>query len=131
ESDIARIDSGAFDSRAVRQQVIVTLGSLPTESALVLSTRNVSGSALNLGFQPTGALRVLEGFSTIPASTSPVFAAGDKILIDMVCALSMTPTTSNGRVFYRVRNLTNPTWNGSGEFFWDSLYTRDAGTTNF
>lgn len=49
----------------------------------------------------------------------------------MVCALSATPTTSNGRVFYRVQNLTDPEWADGGEFFWDSLYTRNLGVANF
>lgn len=131
EADLARLDSSSFDSRAVRIQMEVTVGSLPTALATVLAVRNASASPVALGFWTNGGVRVMEGVTIITAGSSPSTAPGDKLLIDMVCALSATPTTSNGRVFYRVQNLTNPTWADGGEFFWDSLYAQNLGVTNF
>ncbi len=38
-----------------------------------------------------------------------------------------TPSTSNGRIMMRVRNLTNPTsWNGGSEFYLDTGYTTNV-----
>ena len=130
-ADIARLDSSPLDAQAVRVQVQVTAGSLTSALASVLSVRSASASPVALGFWTTGGVRVMEGASIITAGSSPDTTPGDKLLIDMVCALSATPTTSNGRVFYRVQNLTDPEWADGGEFFWDSLYTRNLGVANF
>ena len=54
-----------------------------------------------------------------------------QLLIDLVVAQHTSPTTSNGRVFYRVRNLTNTSWATGGEFFYDSGYTLNIGTVAY
>lgn len=55
----------------------------------------------------------------IPASRSPALAVGSKALVDVVYHAG----PSAARMFYRVTNLSNPSWNGTGYFFYDTGYT--------
>lgn len=124
-SSTARLNAN-LTGRAALVQIRLTVGILPNEASSVISTRSSSAAIRNVVVTPTGQI----GLHNI-TSVSPSVAAGDKVLIDAVVAQSATPTASNGRVFFRVKNLTNPTWNTTGEFFYDSGYTVDNGTAEF
>lgn len=131
-SDIARLDATlGTGGTAVRTQVVLTVNATPTGTNLsFIVARNASTSASEFLLSTARQLVATAGgfFSN---STSPAVAIGDRLLIDYVVALHSSPTTSNGRIFYRIKNLTNTTWNTTGEFFADSGYTMNAGTANF
>lgn len=109
--------------RAALVQLRLKVDVIPTSSSTVVAIRNSSASIRNILLSSTGQI----GMSNI-SPMSPALAVGNVVLIDAVVAQSATPTATNGRVFFRVRNLTNPTWNETGEFFYDSGYTVDNGT---
>lgn len=124
---IRRLDASISGSCA-RVQMRVTPGEFPTATVIVV--RNPSASQVNLLVNGDGSIQISAN-GVIAASKSPVPAVGDTLLVDLVAALHSAPTTSNGRVFFRVRNLTNTSWANGGEFFYDSGYTLNLGTDNF
>jgi len=83
----------------------------------------------NVDSTPVGYVQAPSG-TFLAALQYPAVAVGDVLLIDGVVTLHSSPTTSNGRIFYRVKNLTNSGWATAGEFFADSGYTVNLGTIN-
>ena len=129
-SGIRRIDM-ALSGTGARTQDRVKVDVLPTGGASSIRVvRDGSANKAVVLLNTDGTLQLSAG-GTIAASVTPAVALGDVLLIDLVAALHSSPTTANGRVFYRVKNLTNPAWASGGEFFYDSGYTRDLGVANF
>lgn len=131
--DIARLDA-SFTGTGVRTQIVLTMDVAPPSSHTPLGVRNATDYVGSVSFHPERTLQLRAGNLSgvlLAGSLTPAVALGDRLVIDMVIALAAAPTTSNGRIFYRVKNLTNPAWNTTGEFFYDSLYTLNVGTTNF
>lgn len=129
-SDIARLDATLPSAvSAVVTQMELTVRATPTTAGTaVISVRNTSGSAAgHVGITQGRQLYLDAPGGYISGSTTPAVAVGDRILIDAVSALADTPTTSNGRLFYRVTNLSNPAWNTTGVFFFDSGYALNLG----
>jgi len=127
-TDISRIDATLQSSEtAIRMQCMLTASAYPNEVWSAVGSRNSSAWSGRLYIGNDGRCWLNDGTEIIQ-STTPMTAVGDRLLVDMVVALASAPTTSNGRLFYRIRNLTNTSWNTTGEFFWDSGYTRNVGT---
>jgi hypothetical protein len=65
--------------------------------------------------------------STTPVTngTSPAINLNELYQVDhaIIRNTLATPTTSNGRIVGRIKNLSNPTWATSGEFYVDTGYT--------
>ena len=118
-------------THSLRVQAILTVDATPTGGHQgFFNVRSASDG--NMGWlQLRSDMRLSVYISTsITAAHSPALALGDRVLIDAVFALHDLPSTSNGRVLYRARNLTNPNWNSTGEFFWDSGYALNLGVNN-
>ena len=124
---IRRMDA-TVSGTCERVQVRITPGEFPNATATFVAVRNSSAAQVSLLLNTNGSIQISAGGSLVTASLSPVVAAGDTLLIDLVVAQHTSPTTSNGRVFYRVRTLTNTSWATGGEFFYDSGYTLNIGT---
>lgn len=130
-SDLARIDvTLASASKSVVTQMTFTVPMTPDINASILNVRNSSGNVAFLNVNLARQIELVDVTGIQIASRSPAVAIGDKLLADMVVSLNPTPTTSNGRIFFRVKNLTNPAWGTSGEFFYDSGYTFNLGTAD-
>lgn len=134
DTDTARIDATLTTPQSgVRTQMKVTRGPFTTTNLLPLAVRTGAAQLALLTMSPDTApyvtLQAPLG-TFLAGSQTPNVGVGDVLLIDLVAALHSAPTTSNGRIFYRVKNLTNPTWNTTGEFFYDSGYTKNLGTVN-
>ena len=128
-ADIARLDctTGVSAATALRGQVKVTVGLTPATTIDLLHVRNATASVMAVNLNASRTLQfTASGTASVP-SLAPAVAVGDVLLIDWAVALDASPTVSNGRIFYRVRNLTNTAWNATGEFFYDTLYTANIG----
>lgn len=127
---IRRLDA-AVSGNALRMQMKLTVGEYPTSAAAtIISVRDSSTSKALLYIDTAGSAYMTAG-SVISASATPSIAVGSTVIVDLVVALHSSPTTSNGRLFIRVKNLTNTSWATSGEFFYDSGYTLNLGTAAF
>ena len=126
---IRRLDA-AVSGTGERVQVGITPGEFPDVTATFVAVRTSSAAQVSLLLNTDGSIQISAN-GVVAASKTPVVAAGDTLLIDLVVAQHTSPTTSNGRVFYRVRNLTNTSWATGGEFFYDSGYTRNIGTSAY
>jgi hypothetical protein len=131
-SQIARFDATIVSpTKAARLQARIKQdGAISGAHAPVMNFRAGAGANnrgnilfgtddLHYGQAPSGQFN---------SGQAPAAAKGDVLLVDLVVVAGDTST--NGRMFWRMKNLTNPAWNSSGEYFYDSGYTRDLGTTN-
>ena len=111
----------------LRAQVVVTVDSASVSNVSVMLA--ATSSEANRGHVQirTDQRPAIYLGADIPASYAPAVAVGDRLLIDVVYALHSSPTTSNGRIFYRVTNLTSGAWNGGAPYFWDSGYALNLG----
>jgi hypothetical protein len=129
-SQIARFDvTIANPTKAVRMQARVKQdGTISGAHVPLLNFRAAAGASnrgnllfgmddLHYGQAPSGNFN---------SGQAPA-AKGDVLLVDLVAVAGDSST--NGRLFWRIKNLTNATWNGTGEYFYDSGYARDLGTT--
>lgn len=131
-ADIARLDasSGITTASGLITQLRFDADITPAATVELLQVRNNAGSPATVCTLNYNAARTLQftGSGTLNASSlTPAVAVNDELLIDLVTALHTSPTTSNGRIFYRVKNLTNLSWATSGEFFYDTGYTVNLG----
>jgi len=130
-SDLARIDTAlAAASKSVITQMMFTVPMTPDINASIINVRNSSGNVAFLNVNLSRQVELVDVTGIRIPSRSPAVAVGDKLLADMVVSLNPSPTTSNGRIFFRVKNLTDPSWGASGEFFYDSGYTLNLGTAD-
>lgn len=130
-SDIARLDATLGSAtKAVVAQMQFTVPMTPDINAQILNIRSAGASAGNLSCNLSRQIELIDNTGILIPTRSPAVAIGDKLLVDLVATLSASPTTSNGRMFYRLTNLTNPTWNTTGEFFYDTGYTLNLGTVD-
>lgn len=128
-SSIRRIDFPiAGDAVIAQARITVDALALNSNATAPIVFRNATAVAAFFNVFATGRVGIGGLANT---TTSPAVALGDRLDCDVVAALHPTPTASNGRVFFRVKNLSNPTWNETGEFFYDSGYTMDLGTAPF
>lgn len=127
--------AGAFSAATgLRTQMKVTIGDITTATAEILQIRNTEGSGGRSGgisIDVNRQITMTDAKYAVIGGKAPALAIGDIVVIDMVLAIDASPTTTNGRLFYRIKNLTNTAWNTSGEFFYDALYTVNAGLTPF
>lgn len=135
DADIGRIDATITTPQpGVRMQFKLTRGPISSSSGRYLEWRTGSASLGYLLFDidsvSTGGIVNIPGANPVSGTQWPDMTPGDVFLVDAVAALHSSPTTSNGRFFFRIKNLTNTSWNTSGEFFADTLYTVNLGTTN-
>lgn len=130
-ADIGRLDLSTSATKAAVAQIFLTVGSTPTIASERAIAFNGSGASGNVrrGTNGTFSLANASNVVIIPSQT-PSWVVGHKYQIDVVNALSSTPTTANGRIFYNVKDLTDPSWNTTGEFFYDTGYTQNLGTTD-
>lgn len=117
-------------SNAIRLQLKVTAGDITTAAADILQGR-VSASGARAGGILVDQNRlpyINNSSNATQGSKGPALALSDTVLLDMVIVQDATaPTTTNGRIFARIKNLTNTTWNGAGELFYDTGYTTNTG----
>ena len=125
DGSIRRLDTTTTGT-GVRAQIVLTVGSAATGNLTITQLRNASTAVADVVVSTDNRIYI-GGL----APTSPKFSFGDKLLVDVVHTLHPSPTTSNGRSFIRVRNLTNAAWNTNGEWFYDSGYSTNRGTTDF
>jgi len=132
-TDVARIDGTLASSvTALRAQLVFTPHSSAAGSTELMIIRNSTTSVVYIRYD--GATRVFtirDASNSADLDTAGAITAGDEITIDVVAALHASPTTSNGRVFVRYKNNTDTGWNTTGYRFYDSLYTKNLGITNF
>ncbi len=127
-TDIARIDATlASASKGLLVQCVSTFDALPSGIASVLTFRGATTNPAFLNFNTSRQYELADASGTLIASRTPAVEFGDRVLVDMVVTLNPAPTTSNGRMFFRLRNLTNAGWNGGAAFFYDTGYTRNVG----
>lgn len=112
---------------AVRAQMIVTIpadGVIDGGTAGLIQAYNEA--AQNQGWVRLTSDRYFEFYrsSADIASRSPALPAGSRALVDVVYHVG----ASASRAFYRVTNLSDPSWNSTGYFFYDTGYTLPAGT---
>ena len=105
-------------------------GSPTTASERIGNFRSASANATGFSHLTNGALAFEFGTTQVAASRTPALIEGHLYQIDWVTALSESPTTSNGRQFWRIKDLTDPTWNTTGDFFHDTGYVGNAGTAD-
>ena len=122
---VARLDGDLPGATAIRAQALVT-PVIGAAEVLFLAARNNDTNRGMIQIGADGRIGVRDG-AVISASRAPAITAGDQVLLDVVWA---TGTGTTGRIFYRVTNLTNPSWNGGAPFFWDSGATRTLTTIN-
>lgn len=130
-SDIARFDAVlTAATKALVTQQIITLPTVTGAVPVMLAVRAGTTTVGSMAYASDGGLSLLASGSYIGASRPPTLPAGSRVLLDVVAALSAAPTTTNGRLFWRVRNLSNAAWNGGADFFYDSGYTLDLGVAD-
>jgi hypothetical protein len=132
-ADFCRIEGlHASNAPAIRLQLIFTPP--PATSGLfeILTARNITPTTVShMRFDGTGLTFVVrDNTNAVDLGISPAIGAGDRILIDYVVATHSAPTTSNGRIFYRLTNKTNASWNTTGQHFYDSGYSRNVQIVN-
>jgi hypothetical protein len=123
DGSIRRLDTTTTGT-GVRAQIVLTVGSAATGTSTITQLRNASTAVADVVVSTDNRIYI-GGIAPV----SPTFSFGDKLLVDVVHTLHSSPTTSNGRSFIRVRNLTNAAWNTNGEWFYDSGYSTNRGTT--
>lgn len=129
---IARLDLAYTAGKGAVGQIFYRPWQQPVGAAEILFLfRSASATAGSVVHRPSGELTFQNSANAQNAAyNSPALIVGHLYQIDVVAALSASPTTSNGRMFYRVRDLTDPTWNTTGEFFIDTGYTLNLGTVD-
>lgn len=128
---IRRLDT-TVSGTAVRLQLKVTVGALPATASSYLSVvRDSSQNVAWLFLTTGGVIGVNVLGNTVGVPGAPAITAGTTVLIDVVATQSASPTSTNGRVFMRIKNLTNTSWNTTGEYFGDSGYAVNLGTAAF
>jgi hypothetical protein len=133
-TDIGRLDLTQVTTDGGACQVIYTPSGVPTTSnGIVIMGRSAAANSAQVAHNnTTSTLEFRDAGGTASSVTngiSPAVVNGHSYQIDIVVALNtVTPTTSNGRIIGRVLGLTDPTWNGNGEFFVDTAYTENVGT---
>lgn len=127
-SSVRRIDA-TVTGTALRTQCRLTVDTFPTGSDSIIKSVRSSSAAIRAFILSVSGRLGIGGLAN--TTLAPAVAVGDRVLIDFVSAQAASPTVSNGRVFFRVVNLSNPTWNGTGDYFYDSGYTLDVGTVEY
>lgn len=129
---IARLDLAFTTGKGAVSQFFYRPQQAPVGAAEILFLfRSASATAGSVVHRPSGELTLQNSANAQNAAySSPTLIVGHLYQIDVVAALSESPTTSNGRMFYQVRDLTDPTWNSTGEFFVDTGYTLNLGTVD-
>lgn len=133
--DIERLDiaaaQGFTSSKGVVAQAFFTFGAGPaTANERLIAFRNSSLNASALLFTTGGDFRMEASGGGLTDSDSPALVDGHRYRLDACAVIAASPTTSNGRCFFRLMDLTDPTWNSTGDYFWDSTADRNLGTTN-
>lgn len=129
-SDLAFINGPLTPSACLLGQVVLTEGGALSADVQLAGARTSSASIGQIALAVDRRVGIRTA-NNVPGTFSPALGVGDRVLIDFVFAQHTTPTASNGRIFYRVTNLTDPTWNTTGEFFHDTGYTQNLGTAPF
>lgn len=131
-TDIARLDGNLISSvTALRAQAVFTPPASTTGTTELLVVRNSTATVAHIRYYGSTRTFASRDSGVTDLGTSPAVTAGDEIVIDVVLALSASPTGSNGRLFFRLINNTDTGWNTTGYHFYDSLYTKDLQTANF
>jgi hypothetical protein len=102
------------------------------ECAIAVSRNNNATAAASTAFivdqigAAVGQLTVRANTNQINLASTPALIRPHSYQIDWTTLLNTTatPTTSNGRIIFRVRDLTNAgSWNAGAEVYYDSGYT--------
>jgi hypothetical protein len=133
---IARLDLTQIAARGGACQVTYTPSAAPTTAdATIIQGRNNAATVsnvINVVHSFTGntiQFRTAGGTTPVTGGTTPAITASHVLQIDVVVDFnSGTPSTANGRIIGRVKNLSLSTWNTTGEFFVDTGYTVDIST---
>jgi lysophospholipase L1-like esterase len=129
-SSIARIDITGLSANGLATQVFYTPPGTPaTGHEKVIAIRDGSQDRVYVSHSTSGDPFVSGLPGVLAGSRPPDFVGGHRYQIDLATTMHTSPTTSNGRVFVRYKDLTDPTWNTTGSFFYDTGYTVNVGTT--
>lgn len=127
-----RLELPLTPGKAAVAQVRITIGSTPQSAGeRIMSFRGASTASgyVRRGTDGRFSLSRPDHVVIVP-SQSPAWVVGHTYQIDAVVALASSPSTTNGRMFYRIKSLTDSSWNATGEFFYDTGYTQDVGVAN-
>lgn len=127
---VARLDTPSnLNELGAYQCVFVASAPPTTANADVIAARNATGFMAHIYHSTTGAFLVANASAaTQTGGTSPATVNGHAYQLDL--AVMYGTTTTSGRIIARIRSLTAPTvWNGGSEFYLDTGYTVNAGTT--
>lgn len=132
-TDVARLDGPmTASSAAVLTQMVFTPLAAATGIIELQVVRNSTTTVQHIRYDATARTLILrDQTNTTDFGTSPAVTVGDKLVVDLVVALHAAPDAFNGRMFYRVTNMTDPSWNTTGYHYYDSGETRNFVTTNF
>lgn len=130
---IARLDLNQVAARGGAAQIIYTPSAAgpTTSSSQILAGWSAAATAAAVVHNVTTNTLTLfnQVNATISGSATPALIANHSYLIDFMVDLnSGTPSTTNGRVVFGVKDLTDATWNTTGEFYLDTGYTVNVGT---
>lgn len=131
-TDIARLDGPLTSSSpALRAQFVFTPLAAATGIIELQVGRNATTTVQHIRYDATArTLIIRDNTNTTDLGVSPAITVGDVMVVDVVLALHAAPDAFNGRFFYRATNMTDPAWNTTGYFFYDSGETRNLQTTN-
>lgn len=126
-ADAARIDGTITTPQiGVIFQKRMTVQDHQTAPGTHIEVRSSTAQQVNFALLHTdqsGVMQVPTSNYLAAGANHPALAVGDVIIIDGVFTQHSSPTGSNARFFYRIKNKTNASWATAGEFFYDSGYT--------
>jgi hypothetical protein len=128
-TSIARFDANRPESLYSRTQVFLKMLEVPTATLAFATVRTIGGAAVigsavvysdgKVGFTNQVA-------ATVAPATSPVaLIVGHEYRCDFLDVVGTT--TANGRHVASFVDLDDSTWNGTGEFYYESGYTLNLG----
>lgn len=111
-------------------QVLFTPKETPSANTSVGVFRSTSAFVAQATHKSNGKFSVLDSASAEAlASVSTVaLTLNHEYLLDAIAVIGGSSTT--GRYVYRIKDLTDNTWNTTGEFYYDSGYTLTLGVAN-
>lgn len=132
---IARIDSGVSQIAGLggRFQVFFTAGGVQASGVeLLLNVKSTAGDMMRWAFLATRVLRLQNAAGSSVGTVPPACIDGHRYQMDVIAQVKETgATTGNGRLVGRIKDLDDPTWNGTGDWYWDSGETLNLGTAAF
>lgn len=127
-SPVVRFDCARTSGLYGVSQLFYTPRENYATSPAVVQFRSASANSGQVWHFSNGKIGVGNAAATGLVSSTVAMVFDHEYLIDFVVVVG--GTTSNGRAIFRAMDLTDPTWNTTGDFYYDSGYTVNMGTAN-